>query len=113
MGLFTPSSSLLSLAKYTVSFMNLLVGVLVPLALAIFFVGLVRYISRGADSTAHKEARESIIWSLIALFVLVSVWGILQLMVSAFFPNGYNQPTGLYQTNEPASMPSQGGLYPI
>jgi Type IV secretion system pilin len=88
MGLFTQSSTLLSLSKDIISFINLLVAVLIPLALVVFFIGLVRYIYKAGDVSAHKEARESIMWSLIALFVLISVWGILQLMSAAFFPGG-------------------------
>jgi hypothetical protein len=84
-GLFSPNSTLLTVSQSLISFMNLVVSVLAPLALVIFFWGLVQYIYHGADSAAHAEARESITWSLIALFVLFSIWGILQLMMVAFF----------------------------
>lgn len=100
MGLFSPTSSLLSIANDLISFMDLLVSVLAPLALVIFFFGLVKYIYNGADSAAHKEARESIMWSLIALFILFSLWGILQLMNQAFFPGSASPtPTGTYQSS--------------
>lgn len=63
----------------------MLVGVLSALALVVFFIGLVRYIKESSDSHGHSEGRERIIWSLIALFILFSIWGILALMSIAFF----------------------------
>lgn len=79
--------SLSSLAQSIISFVDLLVWVLSSLAIVIFFIGLVRYIAHGADSHAHQQARESIMWSLVALFVLFSIWGILQLLTATFFGN--------------------------
>lgn len=63
----------------------MLVGVLAALAVVVFFIGLVRYIKDSGDAKGHAEGRERIIWSLIALFVLFSIWGILSLMNVAFF----------------------------
>ena len=53
--------------------------VLVALALVLFMIGVVRYIYSAGE---HKN-RELIVWSLVALFVLVSVWGILRLLLSS------------------------------
>ena len=63
----------------------MLVSVLAALALVVFFIGLVRYVKDSADSHGHEEGRERIIWSLVALFILFSIWGILALMSVAFF----------------------------
>ena len=53
--------------------------VLVALALVLFMVGVVKYIYSEGE---HKN-RGLIVWSLIALFVLVSVWGILRVLLSS------------------------------
>jgi len=65
--------------------MNMLVSVLAALALVVFFIGLVRYVRDSGDAKGHVEGRERIIWSLIALFILFSIWGILNVLGVAFF----------------------------
>ena len=63
--------------------LNLLVPVLIALALVVFFIGLVRYVwgSSGEDSKA--SAKNIMIAGLVALFVMVSVWGIVRLAQNA------------------------------
>ena len=85
MGLFNKTSTLASVVQTLISFINLLVGVLATLAIVIFFWGLVRYIYRSDDEHALAEGRQTILWSLIALFVLFSLWGILAVLNIAFF----------------------------
>ena len=81
----TTGSTFSSIVQTLIGLMNMLVGVLAALAIVIFFWGLVRFIYRSDDTGALKEGRSSIIWSLIALFVLFSIWGILQILSITFF----------------------------
>jgi len=53
--------------------------VLVALALVLFMVGVVKYIYSEGE---HKN-RELIVWSLIALFIMVSIWGILRVLLNS------------------------------
>lgn len=78
-------TSFASIVQTLIGFINALVGVLATLALVIFFWGLVRYIKDSGDAKGHAEGRERIIWSLVALFILFSIWGILSLMNVALF----------------------------
>ena len=55
---------------------NTLIPILIALALIAFFVGLIRYIYNSGSSNSHTEGRELIQWGLIAIFVLVCVWGL-------------------------------------
>ncbi len=58
-------------------------GMLVPIALGaamvVFFWGLIQYLYKNN----HEEGRKYIIWGLAALFVMVSVWGIIALAQNA------------------------------
>ena len=71
-----------------------IVGALVPIlitaALVVFFWGLVRYLW-GAGSKDTKKNRDLMLWGLIVLFVMVSVWGIVRLGQDAL---GINPNTG-------------------
>jgi uncharacterized membrane protein len=57
-----------------------LVGILLPLVVAIgllyFFWGLAQFILASGDEDARKEGRSKMIWGVIALFVMTSVWGL-------------------------------------
>jgi len=85
MGFLNGASSFSSIVQTLIGLMNMLVSVLAALALVVFFIGLVRYVKDSADAHDHVEGRERIIWSLIALFILFSIWGILALMSVTFF----------------------------
>lgn len=85
MGLFASNSTLASVIASLISLINLIVGVLAALALVLFFWGLVKYIYHSDDAHSREEGRSSIMWGLIALFVLFSIFGILQILDIAFF----------------------------
>ncbi|MFA6006254.1 MAG: hypothetical protein WC764_00805 [Candidatus Paceibacterota bacterium] len=58
------------------SVMNLLVPIMVGLALIYFIYGLAEYILISGESGKKEEGRTRMIWGTIAMFVLVSVWGL-------------------------------------
>jgi hypothetical protein len=95
MGFLTSGATFSSIVQDLVGLINLMVGVLAPLALVVFFYGLAKYVYNVGDSHGHKEARETILWSLVALFVLFSVWGILALMNEAFFGGPVGVPSSI------------------
>ena len=66
-------------------------------ALLVFFFGLVKFITKADDEEAVKEGRRLMIWGVIALFVMISVWGIVRLLQSELLPGGTNfaPPPGL------------------
>lgn len=62
---------------------NISIPILVGLAILAFFWGLVRYIwSQGSDGKI--EAKKVMLYSLVAVFVMVSLYGIIYLAQSTF-----------------------------
>ena len=63
-------------------FLQLIVGivpVIASMALLAFFWGLAKFLMNiGGDEKAVTEGKNTIIWGLVALFVMVSLWGILR-----------------------------------
>ena len=61
-----------------------LVSMLIPVVIAIgllFFIwGLVVYIMASGDEAAKEEGKRKMIWGIIALFVIVAVWGLVALL---------------------------------
>jgi hypothetical protein len=57
-----------------------LIPVLIGLGLVLFIWGLVQFIFASGDEAAVKEGKQRMIWGIIALFVIVAVWGLVNLM---------------------------------
>ncbi|GMU74397.1 MAG: hypothetical protein AMXMBFR44_5940 [Candidatus Campbellbacteria bacterium] len=51
--------------------------IVVGLALLAFFWGLVKFIFSAGDEDARKDAKHLMIWSVVALFVMISIVGII------------------------------------
>lgn len=62
---------------------TIVVPLIVTLAFAAFVYGVVKYFFISGDNeTSRGEGRQFIIWGLIGLAVLFSVWGFVNLMLS-------------------------------
>jgi hypothetical protein len=59
--------------------------VVVALALLVFFWGLVKFIMSAGSEEGRKEGKSIMIWGIIALFVMLSVAGILRVLDNTFF----------------------------
>ena len=58
---------------------------MVGIALITFFWGLVRYLfSAAGNEKSHEEGRNIMIWGTLALFVMVSVWGLVHFIQRSF-----------------------------
>lgn len=76
-----------------------LVPILITLALVAFFWGLIQYLWKGGDKKSVGNGKRLMIWGLITLFVMVSVWGIVRLGQDALGINpnaGATSPQVLY-----------------
>lgn len=73
-----------------ISFGNIL-KILLPLSLGIalllFFWGVARFILAKGDDKAVKEGKNRMIWGVITLFVMLSVWGLVSLLGQIFAVN--------------------------
>ena len=49
-------------------------------ATVVFLWGVIRFITAGGDEDKIREGRSLIIWGLIGLFVMVAVWGIVEIL---------------------------------
>lgn len=53
-----------------------LTPIVAGLALLVFFWGLVKFIAASGSEEGRKQGRQVMIWGIIALFVMASVWGL-------------------------------------
>ncbi len=57
---------------------SLLLILVASLGLLAFLWGLVKFIMHAGDVKTHAEGRQFMVWGIIALFVMVSVWGLVR-----------------------------------
>jgi hypothetical protein len=69
-------------------FLNLIktmIPVIAGLTLLTFFWGLAKFIMAvGGDEKAVAEGKNLMIWGILGLFVMVSIWGILHFLTNQF-----------------------------
>lgn len=73
------------------TWIGMLVPLLIGLAVVVFFFGLVKYIWGGAE--AKSAAISSMVWGVIAIAVMVSIWGLVGLLQNISGVQG-NQEAG-------------------
>jgi uncharacterized membrane protein len=78
------------------SLINNIIPVLFGLAIIYFFWGLIKYIRAAGDPKAAAEGRSIMIWGVIALVVMVGVYGLINWVLST---------TGLDNNNSIPPLP--------
>ncbi len=58
---------------------------LISLGLIMFLVGMVKFISAGDNEEKREGGRGLMIFGIIALFVMISVWGLVRILHNTFF----------------------------
>ena len=90
------------LANLIVSLLDGGVGLLVLAGIVIYFYGVSTNIMKMSDEGGQK-ARSYFVWGILVIFVMVSIWGILDLLQNTLFGNNpYNPTTG--ESESPASF---------
>ena len=63
---------------------NPLVGIIIGLALLYFLYGVAQFILAAGNEEKVKEGRETMMWGIIALFAMVALLGLANLVLSTF-----------------------------
>jgi hypothetical protein len=82
--------TLKELVSMLVTLLNTATGVLVALALVAFLYGAA-YNMMKAGERGGAALRQFLVWGIIILFVMVSIWGILNLLQQTLFGAGNGQ----------------------
>ena len=56
------------------------ISLLIAVAVVIFLYGVVKYITAAGNEEKRKEAKDAMIWGIVGLFVMVAVWGLVNLL---------------------------------
>ncbi len=97
------SNGLAGIVGSIIKIINLLIPVLIGVAILFFMYGAIQYIySEGAS-----KRRNAMLWSLVALFVMVSVWGILRVACTSLTNSATCDATSY--GGSPTAGPNIGG----
>ena len=89
---------LVSLINMASDLINRLIPFIIALTVLVFLFGVFKFVISGGDGDSRKEAQGYMIWGIIALFVMVSVWGLVNILVRSFSLNN--------TTPEPPRLPT-------
>ncbi|MBX4215492.1 hypothetical protein KW797_00930 [Candidatus Parcubacteria bacterium] len=64
--------------------LNPLIGLLFAVALAYFVWGIVQFIRNSDSDTSRAEGQQHMIWGIIGMFIMIAVFGIIQLIMGTF-----------------------------
>jgi len=69
---------------------NFTVPFLIGLGVFLIIYGILGYISNAADEEKRAEARKFILWGVVAVFIMISVWGLVNILYNTFNLDNYN-----------------------
>ncbi len=88
---FAAGMTLRDLIYVLAGYLNDALGLLMGFAVLMFVWFIIKYFIIQSDDTKRAEAAKYLMWSLIGFFVILSLWGIINILVSSFYL-GDNSP---------------------
>ena len=98
-----PPATYKDLVVYIVKIMNYTIGTLVILGLVFYLYGVARNIMKAKDGEAN-QSRKFLLMGIVILFVMVSIWGILEILQNTFLSGGVFDPAAGEESQEPCAF---------
>lgn len=81
------------LISLIIFYLNKILFLLMALAIVMFVWFIIQYFIKPGDEGHRSEAKSYLMWSIIGFFVILSFWGIVNILENSFgLGNAYNQP---------------------
>lgn len=77
-----------SALAFITGFINAAIPVLIGIAVLLFIWGVISFITAGDDAEKRSAARNRIIWGIVFIFVILSVWGLVNILLNTFGTGG-------------------------
>jgi hypothetical protein len=87
-----------SLAVKAQSIGNTAIGILIALAVIFIIYNVLMFIVK-AGSDDRKTYQKAILWGIVGLAVILSIWGLVAILTNTFGTTGVNAPAQLYPVN--------------
>jgi len=77
----------MSFADLVTSILGLIQSVIyliIGASVVVFILGIIKMIAGGANEKSLSDGKQRIIWGIIGIFVSVSVWGLIRILLTTF-----------------------------
>lgn len=64
--------------------LNKIVPFLIGLAVFIVIWGIITYVTHAAEEEKREEARRFVLWGIVGVFMMLSVWGFVNILLNSF-----------------------------
>ena len=75
--------------------MNGLIPLLLILAVVVLVAGIVKFVSAGDNEEKRQAGRQVMVYGIIVLFVMVSLWGFVNILTQSFLGKNFGIPNQL------------------
>ena len=75
-------SDIISFVNCTIS--TTIIPLLMSLAVLVFIWGIIQYVIAQDDEGKRKSAKDTILYGIIGLFVMISIWGLVKILGNTF-----------------------------
>ncbi|KKU67317.1 MAG: hypothetical protein UX89_C0016G0020 [Parcubacteria group bacterium GW2011_GWA2_47_16] len=73
-----------SLLKVLQNIVDTVIPFVIGLGVLVFIYGVFNFVTSAGDEEARAGAKQLIIWGIIGIFVMVSVWGLVNILSGTF-----------------------------
>lgn len=76
-----PNDTFAQMVSWAICLINqTIIPFIFVLATLVFLIGVLRFVANGADEEARKKGKQFMVWGVIAMAVMVSIWGLVRLI---------------------------------
>ena len=98
-GALTTITNVNDLSSRILGIGNTVTYILVAAAVIFIVWNIVRYLIGGSDPAAKSAAGYNILWGIVGLFVIVSIWGLVNILTNTFKTTPTTQPIPNFSNN--------------
>ncbi|MFA5764052.1 MAG: hypothetical protein WCX27_01125 [Candidatus Paceibacterota bacterium] len=84
---YAPNQGIMGLFTFAGVILNRAVPLLISLAVVFFIYEVFRY-TITSDEEKKKAAKDQIVWGIVGIFIMVSIWGLVAILQATFGTSG-------------------------
>lgn len=88
----------------SICLLRFIIPLLITLGVVFFIWGVIHYLLNPENSAKRDEAKQYILWAIIGLFVIVSMWGLVQIFRATFGFSGSSDNIVIPQLQVPSTV---------
>ena|SRR5258708_6875948 len=86
------STSIPAVINVILGIFSALIPLLIGIAVALFLYGVLKYVMVGDDESGRRDAVGYMIWGIVSIFVMISIWGLVGILNGTFGTIGASVP---------------------